>query len=114
MFSDFITYVGFFLILSAPLLIQWILFPIAKLCFKKAPSHKIYSVCLAVNTVLLFMLKEMYLNSQNPNEMEPMDAFDGIIIMALWSPWYIVILISCIIRIITAKKSDITENKESL
>lgn len=105
-FSEFINFIFEILFLIAPFAIQLILYHIAKLCFKKIPSHKIYSVCLVVNTILLFIIGNWYLSSQDPSEMDPLDAFDGIIIMMLWAPWYIGVLISCIIRNVIAKKSD--------
>lgn len=106
-FSEFIT--GIFELLffiAPPLTIQLILYPIAKLCFKKIPSHKIYTACLVVNTILLLILKQWYLSSQDPSEMEPLDAFDGIIITIIWAPFYIGVLMWCIIENVKAKKAD--------
>lgn len=103
---SFLEFMACILIIAPPLIIQLILYPIAKLFFKKIPSHKIYSVCLVINTILLIIFKKWLLSSPDPSEMDPMDAFDGMIITILWAPWYIGILISCIIRNVTAKKSE--------
>lgn len=45
--------------------------------------------------------------------MEAMDAFDGIIIMMIWSPWYIGVLISCIVRNIISKNNQKKETENA-
>lgn len=107
MFWDFTGFVAL-LLMFAPLIIQLILFPIAKKVFREVPMHWIYTICLAINTFLLFILKE-WLTSGNSSESKPMDAFDDIIIIATWSPWYIGVLISCIVRMVKARKSAETD-----
>ena len=92
--------------LIEPLFIQFLLYLPARLIFKKVPKNKLYTICLIVNTILLCMSKSAYLSSQNPADMEPMDAFDGIIITIMWLPWYVVVLISCIAGNIEAKNNQ--------
>lgn len=92
--------------LIEPLFIQFLLYLPAKLIFKKVPKNKLYTACLIINTILLFISKSAYLSSQNPADMEPMDAFDGLIITIMWLPWYVVVLISCIAGNIEAKNNQ--------
>lgn len=101
---DIIFPVVFIAFLGAPLLIQQILYQIMKLCFKKTPHPLMYTICLAVNTILLYMIKAWLSAPYNPDEMEPMDALDGALIMILWAPCYVVVLILCIIKIMKATK----------
>ncbi|MDE5861710.1 MAG: hypothetical protein K2H28_05890 [Ruminococcus sp.] len=93
-------------ILAEPLFIQFLLYFPARLIFKKVPKNKLYTICLIVNTILLCMSKSAYLSSQNPADMEPMDAFAGIIITITWLPWYVGVLISCIAGNIEAKNNQ--------
>ena len=106
MFANFVEGIISLLILSAPLLIQYLLYIPARLIFKKVPKNKIYMVCLIVNTILLFISKSAYLSSQNIEDMEPMDAFDGLIITIMWAPWYIGVLIACIVGNLEAKNNQ--------
>lgn len=105
-----VEFVGLLLI-AAPLTIQLILYPLARLCFKKVPAHVMYWLCFVVNTILLHMIKMSYLNSQDPAEMEAFDAFDGLVMTLIWAPWYIGVLIWAIAKSIIAAKSK--KNKES-
>lgn len=106
-FSECIFSIGAILILFAPLIIQWTLYLISKKCFKKTSANDIYTICLVINTVLLCILKNMLISEPE----EPMDAFDGLILIIIWSPWYIAVLISCIVRCI--KASEDKKNEES-
>ncbi|MDE6035068.1 MAG: hypothetical protein K2G36_04080 [Ruminococcus sp.] len=106
MFSDFVEGIIKLSILATPLLIQYLLYIPAKLIFKKVPKNKLYTICLIVNTILLFISKSAYLSSQNIEDMEAMDAFDGLIITIMWAPWYIGVLIACIAGNVKAKKNQ--------
>ncbi len=111
--SDFINFIGGVLFFAAPLAIQLVLFPVAKLIFRKTPSHRLYTVCLIINTFLLFFIKQDYLNSLTYEE--PFDAFDDLIISVIWAPFYIGIIISCIVRTaIASKKENTDEEKETV
>lgn len=109
-FSAFINFMGGVLFFAAPLAIQLILFPVAKLIFKKTPSHRLYTVCFIINTILLFYIMNDYLNSVNSDE--PFDAFDSLIISIMWAPFYIGIIISCNVRTAKASKSDETKDDD--
>lgn len=112
-FSDFMIFISDILFFVAPLAIQLVLFPIAKLIFRKTPSHELYTVCLIINTFLLFLIKQDYLNSLTYEE--PFDAFDSLIISIMWAPYYIGIVISCIVRTaIASKKENTDEEKETV
>ena len=106
MFSDFVEGIIKLSIITAPLLIQYLLYIPARPIFKKVPKNKLYTVCLIVNTILLFISKSAYLSSQNIEDMEAMDAFDGLIITIMWAPWYIGVLIACIAGNIKAKNNQ--------
>ena len=112
-FSNFINFMDAVLFFVAPLAIQLVLFPIAKLIFRKTPSHALYTVCLIINTFLLFLIKQDFLNSLTYEE--PFDAFDSLIISIMWAPYYIGIVISCIVRTAKASKKENTdEEKENV
>ncbi|MDE6834406.1 MAG: hypothetical protein K2J39_09225, partial [Ruminococcus sp.] len=96
MFSNFVEGIISLSIITAPLLIQYLLYIPARLIFKKVQKNKLYTICLIVTTILLFISKSAYLSSQNIEDMEPMDAFDGLIITIMWLPCYIWVLIYCI------------------
>lgn len=89
-----------FLVIAAPLIIQLILYPIAKRCFKKISSTLIWWVCFIVDTILLGI------------SCMDMDYFDDFIVMLIWSPWYIGVLIWGIVKSVivavkaSKKKSD--------
>ena len=100
--------IGFVMI---PLLIQCLLYLPAKLIFKKLPAHRLYTVCFIINTIILLALHYYFLSDQDPAEMEPMDAFDGLILYLTWAPWYIGIFISCIVRNVKSKKKNDSEIK---
>ncbi len=106
MFFKIIHFIIGILFLIEPLAIQFLLYGSAKFILKNISRNRLYTACLIVNTILLAISKEIYLNSQNPAEMEAMDAFDGVIMMIIWSPWYIGILISCIVRNIKSKNKQ--------
>lgn len=97
-----IVFVLFFVI--SPLTIQYLLFLPAKMIFKKTPTHILYAACFLLNTVLLIVLHYIMSTWDDPAEMKPMDAFDGMIWYLLWLPWYIGVLISCAVRMIRSKK----------
>lgn len=112
-FSNFINFMGGVLFFVAPLAIQLVLFPVSKLIFRKTPSHELYTVCLIINTFLLFLIKQDYLNSLTYEE--PFDAFDSLFIFIIWAPYYIGIVISCIVRTaIASKKENTDEEKETV
>lgn len=106
MFYKFINGIIGISFLIEPLFIQFLLYLPAKLIFKKVPKNKLYTACLIINTILLFISKSAYLNSQNPDDMEAMDAFASIIITITWLPWYVGVLISCIAGNIEAKNNQ--------
>ena len=107
--------VGIFILLymTLPFLIQLLLFQIMKRLLKKVPSHVLYLACLLVNTLFLFLEWHSYVNLQSPDDMEPMDAFDGPLLLLMWSPWYIGICISCIVRWGKAVKRHIQAQKNT-
>lgn len=91
----------------APLMIQLILYQIAKRCFKKIPLTATWWICFAVNTFLLLafvIASNIYVYNS-----DKMYAYNGIITVIAWAPCYIVILIYGIIESVKAVKSDIKE-----
>lgn len=90
-------YLGLLLI-AAPLSIQVIIYPLARLCFRKVPAFIIWWICFGVNNVLLFLFT-VYESTNNLNDE---DAFDDIIFMILWVPWYIGVLIWGIVKTVKA------------
>lgn len=101
----YINFIVEILFVIEPLAIQLLLYFTTRFILKKYPKNKIYTACLIVTTVLLAIEKNIYLDSQNPAEMDAMDAFDGIVITIIWLPSYIGILISCIVRNIMSNKA---------
>lgn len=98
--------IGVMFIIMPPLSIQFLLYFPAKLILKKVSPHKVYTACFLINTIILLILHYYLSNDADPNEMEAMDAFDGIILYLLWTPWYLAITISCIYKIKSQNNKD--------
>lgn len=100
-----------FLLITAPLVIQLIIYPISKLCFKKAPSTLLWWICFGVDTALLGLIVFLYLLFLT-EEAEPMDVLVSVYLVMIWIPWYICVLIWGIVKSVIAavktskKKSD--------
>lgn len=114
-----------FAFFAAPWFVQNTLYLLGRLIFRKSKSHKIYTACFFLNCIILFFLFQYQSNENLKNMEEPFDAFNDLILLIFWTPSFLAVLISCLVREISclvrehkAKKSEksneeITEeNKE--
>ena len=103
---------------AVPWFVQNTLYLLGRLIFRKSKSHKIYTACFFLNCIILFFLFQYQSNENLKNMEEPFDAFDDLILLIIWTPSFLAVLISCLVREHKAKKSEksneeITEeNKE--
>ncbi len=102
-----------FLFMAQPMVIQVILYSIAKLIFKKIPKHQLYDVCLVINTILLILERQYYLSMEDIDTTEAMDAFNDLILISMWLPWYIGVLIIGIVKIVKSRKNMTDKNSNS-
>lgn len=63
----------------------------------------------------MIILKYYLSGLDDPDEMQAMDAFDDLILIIIWLPWYIGVLISCAVRNIRSirnkNKADVSSNE---
>lgn len=102
-----------FLFIAQPMVIQMVLYSIAKLIFKKIPQHQLYVVCLVINTILLILERQYYLSVEDIDEMQAMDAFNDLVLIIMWLPWYIGVLIIGIVKIVKSRKNMTDKNSNS-
>lgn len=86
-------------------LLQLLFYPFARLVLKKLPPPLLYWGCFVLNTVLLWLFANYEMSLQDPAEIEPMDAFDGLIQILIWAPSYLGVLIFGIVTTVKYLKS---------
>ena len=99
---------------SAPLLIQIVLYAAAKRIFRKLPDAAVYVLCLLATTALLYPLYLWNIAPFDPEDMDKFDAFDGLLTLCLWAPWYLGIVIAGIVRAVRQIRSSFRHDKEEL
>ncbi|HAJ96784.1 MAG TPA: hypothetical protein DCO72_03505 [Ruminococcus sp.] len=106
-----------FLFIAQPMVIQVILYSIAKLIFRKIPQHQLYAVCLVINAILLILERQYYLSIEDIDQ-ESMDeladfAFADLALITIWILWYIGVLIVGIVKFVKSRKNMTDENSNS-